>query len=361
MFKKKKRNDEYYRLDRIHSAAPDADIYVIAGEKGNGKSYAVKEAACNCFRDTGGRFVYLRRFDEDVTASKVERGFSDLIDLDKMTGGYDYISPLAGTLQAYKLKETGGEIKKKEGTPCGYYGSLKNIQKRFSSVPFLNVNLIIFDEFCPKDGIYLPDEIELFDIVLSTIIRRNEQVKIYLCGNTFDRNCPYFKKYRIDVMNAEQGNIYVHDLYNTDGSSVKVAFEYCENLVSNQNRLLVSGRENIVKGQWYEKTFDKIENLKEYRNAYTFYIESVDKKYKCEYLVKGMDSAIYVCEYDELQYPLNSRVISKKITTSALHTPKLYPLTPEEGQIFTLLKMGKIFYSDNLTGTEFERIIKAFI
>lgn len=360
MFKKKV-NDEYYRLDNIHKAAPDGDIFVIAGEKGNGKSYAVKERACNSFRDTGGRFVYLRRFDEDVTASKVERAFSDLLNLDKMTGGYDYIAPLAGVLKAYKLKETGGQIKKKEGHTCGYYGSLKSIQKRFSSVPFLNVNLIIFDEFCPKDGIYLPSEIELFDIVLSTIIRRNDRVKIYLCGNTFDRNCPYFKKYGIDVFSATQGEINVHYLYNKDGTSVKVAFEYCENLVSNQNRLLVSGRENIINGKWFEKTFDKIENLKNYRKVYSFYVEDESKKYLCDYIVKGMDSAIYVREYDEEMIPNGSRLISSTISPAALTTPKLFALSPEESQIFLLLKMGKVFYSDDLTGTEFERIIKKFM
>lgn len=356
-----KKKEEYYSLSNIHKAAPNADIYVIAGEKGNGKSYAVKEKACNNFRDTSGRFVYLRRFDEDVTASKVERAFSDLINLDKMSGGYDYISPVAGVLKAYKLKETGGEVRKKEGVCCGYYGSLKSIQKRFSSVPFLNVNLIIFDEFCPKDGIYLPDECELFDIVLSTIIRRNENVKIYLCGNTFDRNCPYFKKYNIDVMNTHQGNIYTHTLVNEDNTSVKVAFEYCENLDSNQNRLLVSGRENIVKGKWYEKNFDKIDDLRQYRTPYVFYLENENKKYEVRYIVNGMNSAIYVREYDEVDFPINARVISKHISSNALHTPRLIPLTPEEGMIFQILKIGKIFYSDNLTGTEFERAIKNFI
>lgn len=365
MFNKKTKkisneNETFYKLDRLDKEAPDAQIILIAGEKGNGKSYAVKERLLTHWRDTKEKFVYLRRFDTDVTASKTERIFSDLKNLEEMTGGYNFIGALAGTLYAHKLTSTVGDLKRKEGFPIGYYGSIDRIIKGYSSVPFPSVSRVLLDEVTALNTGYLPDEIFLFDVCLSTILRRNKNAIVYIVGNTWDRYCPYYRKYGIDVAKLSQGEIKYFDYTNSDGTSFKVAFERCIDLQDNNNPLIVTGRESIISGKWYESPHPILNDLKDYRIAYEFYLESESRIYKCNYIVNGMNSAIYVEEYDSETPPAGKRLITKNISTDALTTPKFYPLTNEEGLIFNLLKMGKIFYSDNLTGTEFERVYKYF-
>lgn len=365
MFNKKDKkvsnqNNTFYTLDRLDKEAPNAQIILIAGEKGNGKSYAVKERLLTHWRDTGEKFVYLRRFDSDTTASKTERIFSDLKNLDEMTGGYNFIGALAGTLFAHKLGATVGDLKRKEGLPIGYYGSIDRIIKGYSSVPFPFVSRVFLDEVTALGTGYLPDEIFLFDVCLSTILRRNKQAIVYIAGNTWDRYCPYYRKYGIDVSKLEQGEIKYFDYTNSDGTSFKVGFERCVDLAENNNPLIVTGRDSIISGKWYETPHPILDNLKDYQIAYEFYLETENRIYKCNYIVNGMDSAIYVEEYDEETPPQGKRLITKNISTNALTTPKFYPLTNEEGLIFNLLKIGKVFYSDNLTGTEFDRAYKYF-
>ena len=57
----------------------------------------------------------------------------------------------------------------------------------------LNNPNILFDEFITR-SMYLPDEFVIFTNVLSTIIRDRNNVKIFMCGNTVNKYCPYYKE-----------------------------------------------------------------------------------------------------------------------------------------------------------------------
>lgn len=359
--KKKELQEEFYTLDRLDQEAPDAKIRIIAGEKGNGKSYAAKIRALNHWRDTNARFVYLRRFDSDCTATKIERIFSDIKEIEAETGGYNFIGAYAGSIYAHKLDHTVPVLKRADGVVCGYYGSIQKIIRSYSSIPFPVVDVVLMDEVSSTDGAYLENEAFLFDICLSTILRRNQNATVYIIGNTWDRNCPYYRKYGIDISTIDQDTIYSFDYQNADNTKVRIALERCKDLAVNNNPLIVTGRDSIISGKWYEEPQPILENPKDYKTAYTFYVDNETRLYKCQYLVRGMDSVIYVSEYDESDYPENARIITKRVSLNALQTPKLYPLTQEEGLVFQLIKMGKVMYSDNLTGTEFQKIIKRFI
>lgn len=364
MFKNKKiikENEMFYRLDKLHKEAPEANVYIIAAEKGNGKSYAVKEHALNMWRDSGKKFVYLRRFDSDCTASKLERIFSDMVNIEEATGGYNFIGAYTGVIYLHHLNHTAPSIKRNSGVPCGYYGSIQKIIKSYSSIPFPEVDMVILDEVSQIDGAYLPNEGFLFDVCLSTILRRNSKAKIYIVGNTWDRNCPYYAKYGVDVTVLQQDTITKYVKQNNDGTLVNIAVERCKDLEANNNPLIVTGRESIIEGKWFEDSYSILNNPEEYNSVYKFYIQSDVRSYECRYLVKGLDSVVYVKEYDEAEFPNRSRVISKNVSTNAFYTPKLAPLTPDESLIFNFIKIGKIMFSDNLTGTEFNRIIKSFI
>ena len=54
------------------------------------------------------------------------------------------------------------------------------------------------------------------------------------------------------------------------------------------------------------------------------------------------------------------RVVSRQLTSlSPYHQSTFRPLCPAEGFILTAIEQGKIYYCDNLTGTDFNTIFPA--
>ena len=66
-------------------------------------------------------------------------------------------------------------------------------------------------------------------------------------------------------------------------------------------------------------------------------------------------------EYFVFVHPSNTvttaRVIQEDYEPNMLITDKLIPLTKGDNLILKLFKMGKICYSDNLTGSEFSKSV----
>src|SRR5690606_4040116 len=92
------------------------------------------------------------------------------------------------------------------------------------SISYPRVEIIFFDEFITKH-LYLNDEFILFMNTISTIVRQRTNVTIYMCGNTVDKYCPYFKEMGLNhVHKMEQGTI---DVYRYGNSKLTVAVEYC--------------------------------------------------------------------------------------------------------------------------------------
>ena len=92
------------------------------------------------------------------------------------------------------------------------------------STSYPKVKIILFDEFITRTA-YLPDEFILFVNTVSTIVRHNKDIKIFMCGNTVNRyGCPYFSEMGLKhVREMQPGDI---DLYTYGESELKVAVEY---------------------------------------------------------------------------------------------------------------------------------------
>src|SRR5699024_9841529 len=87
-----------------------------------------------------------------------------------------------------------------------------------------DIKTIIFDEFL-TNNVYLKDEFILFMNTVSTIVRRRDNVKIYMLGNTVSRHSPHFSEMGLThILEMEQGTI---DLYHFGESELSVAVEYC--------------------------------------------------------------------------------------------------------------------------------------
>lgn len=76
-----------YNIDNINNECPDANYYLIFGQKSNGKSFQVKhKEGIEHYLKTKMKFILLRRWREDLTTSWIEKYFND-VDVEKITDG----------------------------------------------------------------------------------------------------------------------------------------------------------------------------------------------------------------------------------------------------------------------------------
>lgn len=185
---------------------------MILGERSNGKSYSVKEYALDKWSMLMGKFMYIRRKKEQKTRKAMVKLFSDMGDycLDKF-GDYIHYNNDAGF-----YIERGNERE-----VIGYCTSIEE-GANIKSIPFNDITTIIFDEFL-EYGQPIEDEISKFINIISTIVRKRDNVEIFLIANTVTKFSPYFELFGIDPKKLKMGEIY----YLKHENGVTAAIEYC--------------------------------------------------------------------------------------------------------------------------------------
>lgn len=223
--KNDKPKQRFYSLNRI--LEKEAVYNLIIGERSNGKTYAVLKHAIQVYFKTGGQLAIIRRWQEDITGHRAGFMFSALLannEVFKLSNGqYTGIYAYARKFYFCNYDEKGKPVYDPEQDIFGYLFALSEMEHD-KSISFPLVQTILFDEFMAK-GLYLQDEFVLFMNTLSTIIRQRTDVKIFMCGNTVNKFCPYFQEMGLKhVDKMKQGTI---DVYGYGDSRLTVAFEYC--------------------------------------------------------------------------------------------------------------------------------------
>lgn len=158
-----------------------------------GKSYQVKhKKAVEYYLKTGKRFILLRRWREDISNLWIERYFAD-VDVSKLTNNkYNCITQYRKELffSNYDVETK----KTKRGEKIGYVVSLST-EQHLSSASFIDVDMIIFEEFMER-GSYIPHEPDRLMVFYSTVDRKRGTTKLYMVGNSISRVCPYIKEWR---------------------------------------------------------------------------------------------------------------------------------------------------------------------
>lgn len=216
---------KYYNLKNILST--NSDYNLIMGQRSNGKTYALLKYAIQKYINEGIQTVYLRRFDYDIKASRIQSLFNGIINngIYKLTNEkYSDIKYYRGGFYLCNYIEKNKEYES-DSKPFLSVLALNNYLHD-KSRDFTNHNILIFDEFlAPK---YLIDEFPIFLNVLSTVFRNRENCKVFLLGNTISFISPYFDELGIkDITKLKQGTIETYKNNNT-----KIAVEYCAQLNS---------------------------------------------------------------------------------------------------------------------------------
>ena len=345
---------KYYTLDKI--LKENADYNVIIGERSNGKTTSVLGYGLKEYCEKGYQLGIIRRYEEDFRG---KNGASIMDNIVKLGWVQKYSKGRWDSIVYYSqrwylaIKNEKDEIIKDE-KPFAIAFSL-SAEQHIKSTAYPDIKNILFDEFISRD-IYLSGEFLLFTSVLSTIIRLRDDVKIFMCGNTINKYCPYFSEMGLShVKNQKRGTI---DLYQYGESGLRVAVEFSDFPTKNKKSNKYFAFDNpklkmITEGAWEIDIYPHLP-LKYIRKnvLYQYYIKFDNELLQCEIIrvkeciftyihrktspIKEDDTGfVYQEEYDPR--PNYKRKLNR-------------PISPLEKKIASFFVKDKVFYQDNEVG-----------
>lgn len=354
---------KYYSSKRIRER--NADYNILIGERANGKSYDTKyNALKEAYAKKKVSFALIKRLAEDLKKGFIEDYFADM-PVEKITKNeYNYITGWSDNIYFANIDDNGKVVR---GIQIGKAISLSN-DERYKSRAYPDMDTIIFEEFVTSN-LYLRDEVRRLMSLVSTIFRRRKGCKVWMIANTVSRVCPYFQEWSlVNIPKMAQGQIDEYTYHETlrDGSTTdtKIAVEYCENSdVSASGMFFGKFAKHIDGGQWETDEYPHLPwESSEYETIYTLSIASGLFAFMVNLIIKN-DSPeqlvyIYPCrQRQDKSYRLAKRVIQDDFSTDMNITNGIKNIYPEQ-RIKELYKLGKVVFSTNLCGADFNTTIK---
>lgn len=194
-----KQESKYYDPSKILDQG--ALINFIFGERANGKTYAFLKKIIQDWYESDGlkRGAYIRQIAEQLRAAQATQIFAALSDngeVSRITNGeWDRVTYRSGKFYLARDDEETMEVVTNPEPFC--FAFTVNQSAKYKSSSFPNVYNIVFDEFIPIDGKYLPDEANQFQHIVSTIVREKDNARIFLVGNSTNWSSPYFRLYGV--------------------------------------------------------------------------------------------------------------------------------------------------------------------
>ena len=182
---------------------PGVKIYMILGQRSDGKTYGAIQDSITTYAKTGIPSAYIRRFAESTTKSLLQ----DLTrphgaTIKKQTSG-------KYTASEYHSKrfyfDNLGENPERDPNPFLYVYAL-NTWENAKGADSGNFHNVIFDEYVSNNK-YLPNEYTIFENVLSSILRTRSESRLIMLGNPINQICPYFDEFNIEPHKLKPGDI----------------------------------------------------------------------------------------------------------------------------------------------------------
>ena len=332
-----------------------AQYMMLLGQRANGKSYQAKLTVLTNAYKTGRKFVYLRRWKEDIKQKSVLAYFGD-IPIEKITKGtWQGIKVWNGDIFFYKVNDEGEEEKSES---IGRYCAL-NESERYKSWTFIDYDYIIFEEFI-TDKVYLVDEPRQLQQFVSTVAR-DKEITVLLIGNTLSRVCPYFNEWCLDgVLKQKQGTIEIYHFHVKD-SVVDIAVEYCANSNTENKMFFGQSAKQIITGEWDTVDVPKLPRKQyEYEKIYEVLLTYQKFSFVIELLIEPKDGGKLLHIYPFTGNREITRLITNEFSDLPNITSKLDITKRPEQYIMDCIRLNKICYSDNLTGSDFRNVMNVF-
>lgn len=358
---------KYYSSKKID--AKKATYNVIFGERSNGKTYNLLLKALKNYVVSGhvNQFAYLRRWKEDVTGRRAARLFAGVVEngeVTKATGGkFTGVHYWAGKFYLCTYDDS-GKVKYSDENILGFSFALSD-SEHDKSTSFPNVTTIVFDEFL-TNRLYLQDEFVLFMNSVSTIVRRREDVKIYMLGNTVNKYCPYFLE--MGLTNIQKMNQGIIDVYHYGNSKLTVAVEYCKAQDTTgkeeSNKYFAFNNpklEMITGGAWELNIYPHLPiKYTPSDIIFNFFIEFSDNIYQCSIIEMGNGYIVYIhIKTTPLQDPENDLIYSLEPSHKMNYNTSVYkPTNKLQSKIKWFFTHDKVFYQSNDVGDAINNYLK---
>ncbi len=345
----------------------DATYNLIFGERSNGKTYALLLKTLKDYVKNKHQMAYVRRWKEDITgrrAAQLFAGINENGEVAKLTKGeFTGVHYFSGKFYLCTYDDNGKAVYG-DSNILGFTFSLSDGEHN-KSTSYPNIKTIVFDEFL-TNKIYLNDEFVHFMNTVSTIVRKREDVKIYMLGNTVNKYCPYFKEMGLEhIQKMRQGTI---DVYKYGESHLTVAVEYCKTIDNGDskgaNKYFAFNNPKlsmITGGAWELNIYPHLPyKYKDNNILLTYFIDFSDNIYQCEIInigdiyftyihikttpIKNIDSDLIYC-LDYNPKPNYNRSIFK-------------PVNNVQKKIAWFFANDKVFYQDNNTGDAIANYLK---
>lgn len=353
------KKEKYYSLKKLYDC--DCDYNLLIGQRTNGKSFAIKK---KLIEDAlhGKLFCYVRRWKKEIKGYMIERYFSDFVyDRDKdgneyerikdMTNGeYTCVMAQLGEIYLANVDEYGRKIK---GIVIGYYFALVT-QGDYKSLSYPQAWNLVFEEFISTEG-YLPNEPKIFLHLVSTIFRRRRG-RIFLVGNTIDRNFPYIKAW--GLVNIMTQKVHTIEIYNVDDEEndihVKIAVEMTDNFKSINPLAFGADVSSIVSGEWETNQYLHLDKpYTRYKKLYIMFAISQYMIFRLSVIRDDKQIFLYVENWND-EIPPKTHIVCNEYNCDIYYSRSFNDcVTIYDKTILNLLERGKVKYENDLVGTDF--------
>lgn len=184
----------------------NADVTMVVGARGIGKTYGLRKQCILDFLKHGWRFVEIVRYKKEL--SSVSDGYFSKLAHDEAFKKYVFRTDarymyIADNVEGEK-DEKGRQVKT-QWMVCGYFAALTEAQMQKKRT-YDNVRRLIFDEAILERSDryhrYLLNEFATLANLVDTVSRERAdtvgvQPRLYLLGNALDIANPYFARYKV--------------------------------------------------------------------------------------------------------------------------------------------------------------------
>ena len=383
----KKEKIVFYDLSNILSK--DCVYSIIYGERSNGKTYAVCKHFLEEYAESRKEIAIIRRFESEFIKGKGKEIFDNLIYNEVagnqveviFKGKYNFIEYISGRwyleyrkdlvstkyLKKERVREE-DELENKVGTirmknPFAYAFALNLETSYKSGKGYPYVKNILFDEFITRD-LPLIDEFTIFQNMLSTIIRKKEDCKIFMCGNTINKYSEYFEEMGLThVRQQKQGTI---DVYNYGDSGLSVAVEFSDSPVKTKQQTKYFAFDNpkikmITSGTWEIDIYPHLpEEYAPKDIALTYYIVFHEDILECKIIVKKDKTFTFIHrKTTPIKEDNKRRVYSIDTNVKPnYHKNILKPIDELDKFIRSYFIKDKVFYQSNDIGNIVDNYLK---
>ena len=348
----------YVKQSKVKKEIDQCEYLLMLGERSNGKSYSAKCLLVQeCYNNKDTEFIYLRRYELDTKDSLCVGYFGD-VPVESITNGeYTCIDVFRKGIYLANVDEDTCKIVR--GRKIGHCQAIGPAE-HYKSIAFPKVKYIVYEEIVSRDGRYLYNEPDALQQYISTIYR-NHKGKVILIGNTISRICPYYRDWGLTgIARQKLGTVEEYIFHNDNGDDTKLRVYLTDSLNYNSGMFFGKAAENITKGAYEVDIYPHLpKEINSYQKIHQMVVQVDDFKFLLTLLEdKQCHDVFWFVEPKTTDIQKNTRVISNQFNTDPLYTSSFrYPINDSEAKAFRLINTGKICYSDNLTGTEFNNLV----